>query len=293
MFEENVIFTNTNAPDVIELKNIGQTYDKEKTWILKDLNLLIEDKTTSGKFVVILGTSGCGKSTLLRYISGLSKPSTGEVLINGKPITDKNLTGMVFQKYSSMPWLNVLDNVAFGLELKRISKSQRHEKAMEMIKLVGLDGQEKKYATELSGGQQQRVAIARSLLAAPEILLMDEPFGALDISTRLKMQDLLCKIWSKIHTTVIFVTHDIPEAVYLGDEIFIMRSLPGKIVEKIDVPLPFNRDRSLKRTKEFLDIVYKVEDYMMEIQNYVDSQPQPIAPEKSRVIWFPWANRLT
>jgi len=291
MYEDNVIFTNTNAPDVIELKNISQSYDNGKTWILKDLNLLIEDKTVSGKFVVILGTSGCGKSTLLRYISGLSKPSTGEVLINGKPITDKNLTGMVFQKYSSMPWLNVLNNVAFGLEIKGMSRNQRNEKAMEMIKLVGLDGQEKKYATELSGGQQQRVAIARSLLAAPEILLMDEPFGALDISTRLKMQDLLCKIWTKIHTTVIFVTHDITEAVYLGDEIFIMRSKPGKIVEKIDVPLPFNRDRSLKRTQAFLDIVYKVEDYMMEIQSYVDSnesQPQPIS-EKNKIQWFPWS----
>jgi len=293
MFEDNVLFTNTNAPDVIELRNISQSYDGGKTWIIKDLNLLIEDQTTSGKFVVILGTSGCGKSTLLRYISGLSKPTSGEVFINGKPITDKNLTGMVFQKYSSMPWLNVLDNVAFGLELKGVSKYQRYEKAMEMIKLVGLDGQEKKFATELSGGQQQRVAIARSLLAAPEILLMDEPFGALDIGTRLKMQDLLSEIWSKIHTTVIFVTHDIPEAVYLGDEIFIMRSRPGKIVEKIPVNLPFNRDRSLKRTQNFLDTVYKVEDFMMSIQSHVDSeipqpQPQPQPSGKDRIIWFPW-----
>ena len=296
MFEDNVLFTNTNAPDVIELKGISQSYDKGKTWILQDLNLLIEDNTTSGKFVVILGTSGCGKSTLLRYVSGLSTPTTGEVLINGKPITDKNLTGMVFQKYSSMPWLNVIDNVAFGLEIKGMPKKQRHEKAMEMIKLVGLDGQEKKFACELSGGQQQRVAIARSLLAAPEILLMDEPFGALDIGTRLKMQDLLCQIWSKIHTTVIFVTHDIPEAVYLGDEIFIMRSKPGKIVEKIDISaLPTIRDRSIKRSPVFLDLVYKVEDYMMNIQNYVDSQesqPKPVEPSTKRtIVWFPWNDK--
>ncbi|MDO8640756.1 MAG: ABC transporter ATP-binding protein [Nitrosarchaeum sp.] len=274
MFEDNVLFTNTNAPDVIELKNICQTYDSGKAYVIKDLNLLIEDKTDTGKFIVILGASGCGKSTVLRYISGLQPPTSGEVLVNGKPIGKRTKVGMVFQQYSSFPWLSVLDNVALGLEYKGVSKKDRHEKAMEMIKLTGLEGQEKKFAKypTLSGGQLQRVAIARSLIAAPEILLMDEPFGALDIHTRLKMQDLLCSIWTKIHTTVVFVTHDISESVYLGDEIFIMRSNPGKIVEKIDINLPLVRTRELKRERLFLDLVYKVEDSLTTVQNHMDEE---------------------
>lgn len=274
MYSNNVLFTNTNAPDVIELKNINQTYDNGKTYVIKDLNMLIEDNTTNGKFIVILGTSGCGKSTVLRYISGLQKPTTGEILINGKLITKDVKVGMVFQQYSSFPWLSVLNNVALGLQFKGVDKKERYEKAMEMIKLVGLEGHEKKYAKypTLSGGQLQRVAIARSLVSAPEILLMDEPFGALDIGTRLKMQDLLCSIWSKIHTTVIFVTHDISEAVYLGDEIFFMRSNPGMIVEKITVDLPYNRNSSMKRDNKFRDIVFTVEDTLMGIQKHMETE---------------------
>jgi NitT/TauT family transport system ATP-binding protein len=266
MFEDNVIFTNTNAPDVIELKNISQSYDFGKTFVLKDLNLLIEDKSKNGMFNVILGVSGCGKSTLLRYISGLNKPTMGEVLINGKPITKRVPVGMVFQKYSSYPWLKVIDNVALGLTLKGVTKKDRLQKSMEILQLVGLSGQESKYVSELSGGQMQRVAIARSLLAAPEILLLDEPFSAVDIHTRLKLQDLLMEIWQKIHTTVIFVTHDISEAVYLANQIFIMRARPGKIVQKIDVNLPYDRNSSIKRTPDFTRLVYDIEDSLKSIE---------------------------
>jgi len=275
MYDSNISFFNdVNIPDVIELRGVSQSYDGGKSFIIKDLNLLIEDNTANGKFIVVLGVSGCGKSSLLRYITGIQKPTSGEVLINGKPRTDKTVVGMVFQQYSSFPWLSVLDNVALGLKFKGVSQKERHARAMEMIKLVGLEGQESKYAKypTLSGGQLQRVAIARSLISTPEILLLDEPFGALDCHTRLKMQELLCQIWSKLKTTVIFVTHDIPEAVYLGDEIFIMRSSPGMIAEKLVVDLPYERNASMKREKRFTDQVYNIEDKLEAIQSHVDEE---------------------
>jgi len=273
-YTKNVSFDNTALPDIIELKGIDQTYDKGKSFIIKDLNFLIEDKPQQGQFVVILGGSGCGKSTLLRYISGLQVPSSGEILIKGKKITRESRVGMVFQKYSSSPWYTVLDNVALGLRYKGVPKKERYDRAREMISLVGLEGHENKYAQypSLSGGQLQRVAIARSLVADPEILLMDEPFGALDTNTRLQMQDLLCKIWEKLQATIVFVTHDISEAVYLGDEIHILRSNPAKIVERIQVGLPPKRDRSLKRERSFMNKVYEIEDAMVRVQNFVDEE---------------------
>jgi len=275
MYNANVSFINdVNIPDIIELRNISQSYDGGKTHIIKGLNLLIEDNTQNGKFIVVLGTSGCGKSSVLRYISGIQKPTSGEILINGKPRDEKVKIGMVFQQYSSFPWLSVLDNVSLGLKFKGVGRKERTDRAREMINLVGLEGHESKYAKypTLSGGQLQRVAIARSLVSAPEILLMDEPFGALDIRTRLKMQELICQIWSKLKTTVIFVTHDIPEAVYLGDEIFIMRSNPGMISEKITVDLPYERASYMKREKKFTDQVYSIEDKINTIQNFVDEE---------------------
>jgi NitT/TauT family transport system ATP-binding protein len=273
-YDKGVNFENTTLPDIVELKNISMSYDGGKSYIIKDLNFLVEDKPNQGQFVVILGLSGCGKSTLLRFICGLQKPTSGEILVRGKPKDEDTRIGMVFQQYSSFPWLSVVDNVALGLKYKGISKKQRHEKAMEMIKVVGLEGHEKKYAKypTLSGGQLQRVAIARSLVADPEILLMDEPFGALDLNTRLQMQDLLCEIWTKLQSTIIFVTHDLPEAVYLGDDIYIMRACPGMIVEKIKVDLPLNRNRDIKRTTKFMDIVNNVENKMISIQHFMDDE---------------------
>jgi NitT/TauT family transport system ATP-binding protein len=271
-YDKGISFDNSALPDIIELKNINKTYDGGKNFVIKDLNFLVEDKPNQGQFVVILGLSGCGKSTLLRFISGLQKPTSGEILIKGKPKDENTRIGMVFQQYSSFPWLSVLDNVALGLKYKGVPKKQRHEKAMEMIKIVGLDGHEKKYAKypTLSGGQLQRVAIARSLVADPEILLMDEPFCSLDLNTRLQMQDLLCEIWTRLQSTIIFVTHDLPEAVYLGDDIYIMRACPGMIVEKIAVDLPLKRSRDIKHTAAFMDIVNTVESRMVSIQHFMD-----------------------
>ncbi len=261
----------TDRPDqanIIQLTGIGQSYDGQK-WIIKGLDFIIEDKPNQGQFVALLGMSGSGKSTLLRYIAGLQKPTEGTVIVNGKPIDDTTRISMVFQQYSSLPWLTVLENVALGLEFKGMSKADRDVKAMEMLKVVGLEGHEGKYAMypTLSGGQLQRVAIARSLLANPDILLMDEPFGALDIKTRMQMQDLLISIWNQFHSTIIFVTHDISEAVYLADEIYIMKSPPSLMAAKINVDLPLKRTKETKRDPKYTELVYQVEDEMMRVSD--------------------------
>ncbi len=264
--EQPIKFVNTDFNDIIELKGIAQVYD-DKPPIIKDFNLLIEDKPGKGQFIVLLGASGCGKSTILKYIAGLQKPTEGQVLINGRERQSDDRVGMVFQRYSSYEWLSVLDNVALGLEYKGVPKKERRERAMDMVKKVGLDGHEHKYAKHgaLSGGQLQRVAIARSLAYESKILLMDEPFGALDVETRLQMQDLLVNIWVDIHPTIVFVTHDIPEAVYLGDDIYVMGRNPGNIRMRFDSPLPFARDKSMKRSPDFRNRVDEIEDYMINV----------------------------
>ena len=260
-------FEDTSLDNIIDLKEVSHSYDGEETWILQNLHFLIEDKPEQGQFAVILGPSGCGKSTVLRYIAGLQKPTKGSVLLHGKEVGEDNRVSMVFQQYSSLPWMTVLENVGLALQYKGLLKAEREEKAMEMIELVGLSGHEDKFAQypTLSGGQLQRVAIARSLLANPEILLMDEPFGALDIGTRLQMQDLLLSLWLKFHPTIVFVTHDISEAVYLADDIYIMKKAPSRFVERIKVDLPFPRTRATKREARFEELVHIVEDKMVEV----------------------------
>jgi len=263
-----------NKPDVVELRDIKMSYGvgKQEKVIIQDFDFLIErnedvrDGVRYGQFKTILGPSGCGKSTILRMIAGLSIPTSGTVLIDEKPLTENPGIGMVFQKYSNFPWYTVLENVALGLKFQGIGKEEREEEAMKMIKLVGLDGHENKYAQypTLSGGQLQRVAIARSLVSSPNILLMDEPFGALDVKTRLQMQDLLVKIYETINPTIIFVTHDIQEAVYLSDDIYIMGTAPSQFVMHYDINLPFNRT-GIKRDPRFSRIVEEIEDFMMSI----------------------------
>ncbi len=260
---------NTNQSNVVELRNIKQSYDGGKNYVLNDFDLLIEDKPDQGQFVCILGLSGCGKSTILRYVAGLQQPTEGIVKVKGKPVGADNRVSMVFQQYSSFPWMTVLDNVSLALRFKGISEKERNERAMELIKLVGLEGHEKKYAQypSLSGGQLQRVAIARSLLANPEIILMDEPFGALDINTRIRMQNMLSTIYKDIQPTIIFVTHDIAEAVYLGDDIYIMKAPPSKIVHHVKIDLPLERTRAIKRDPRFVNLVHEVEDLMIGLYN--------------------------
>jgi NitT/TauT family transport system ATP-binding protein len=260
-------FQDTELDNIIEMRGIGQSYDGGESFIIKDLDFLVEDKPAQGQFIVILGMSGCGKSTLLRYVAGLQQPTEGKLLLKDKNIGKDNRVSMVFQQYSSLPWLSVLDNVGLALKYKGVSKAERDSKAMELITKVGLAGHEHKYAQypTLSGGQLQRVAIARSLLANSDILLMDEPFGALDVSTRLQMQDLLLDIWNEYHPTIVFVTHDIPEAVYLADDIYIMKSAPSRFVEHIHVDLPLKRDRSTKRDPRYIELVQQVEDTMIRV----------------------------
>ncbi len=277
------LFADINSPPTapteviptIELRGISQTYDKGKITIFNDLNLRIDDPTNKGRFVAILGPSGCGKSTLLRYIAGLQKPTAGQVLMHGLPRTENDRVGMVFQRYSSLPWLSVLENIQIGARYQGISDKESRDRAFEMLRLVGLEGQEEKYAIypNLSGGQLQRVAIARSLLANPKILLMDEPFGALDVKTRLKMQDsihsialaltLSARSRNEYASTIISVTHDISEAVYLADEIWVMGGSPSTLKRKVIVPF-LQKAPELKKTPEFQRMVNELEDYMME-----------------------------
>lgn len=261
---------NTELPDILELKNVRQAYkDPNGTEhvVIDGLNLLIEDLPGKGEFVVILGSSGCGKSHILRFLSGLQTPTSGEILISGRPRVSTDYVGMVFQAYSSLEHYTVLENVALGLKYRGVPKKDREAKAMEMIKKVGLDGHENKFAKAptLSGGQLQRVAIARSLAYDSKILLMDEPFGALDIETRGKMQDLLAEIWTSIEPTIIMVTHAIDEAVYLGDRIFVMGGSPSNIIKEFVSPLPLVRNRQMKREHSFIHMVQEIEDFMMSL----------------------------
>ena len=263
----------TATQGIIELKEIAQWYvdDKgRKTVVIEHFNLMVENVPKKGQFICLLGPSGCGKSTVLRYIAGLQRPSAGEVLLYGKPRRDEDHVGMVFQQYSSFPWLTVLDNVTLALEIKGVAKKERKEQAMAYIQACDLEKHADKYAQYpiLSGGQLQRVAIARSLVSNPNLLLMDEPFGALDVNTRLRMQEMLMTIWERLWhintaTTIVFVTHDIPEAVYLGTDIYIMQANPGKIVHHIAIDLPFDKTRQVKRDTRFVQYVYGIEDKMM------------------------------
>jgi NitT/TauT family transport system ATP-binding protein len=263
----------TATQGIIELKDVAQWYvddNGRKTVVIENFNLEVENVPKKGQFICLLGPSGCGKSTVLRYIAGLQKPSEGQVLLYGKPRREDDHVGMVFQQYSSFPWLTVLDNVTLALEIKGVAKKERKEQAMAYIQACDLEKHADKYAQYpiLSGGQLQRVAIARSLVSNPNLLLMDEPFGALDVNTRLRMQEMLMTIWERLWhintaTTIVFVTHDIPEAVYLGTDIYIMQANPGKIVHHIPIDLPFDKTRQVKRDPRFVQYVYGIEDKMM------------------------------
>ncbi|RDU97648.1 ABC transporter ATP-binding protein [Trinickia dinghuensis] len=209
----------------------------------------------AGQFVCVLGPSGCGKSTLLAAIAGHLAASHGQVQVDGVPVDRPHPErGLVFQQHTLFPWKRVVDNVAFGLKVQGIGATARRREARELLELVGLAGYESHYPAQLSGGMQQRVEIARVLINRPRVLLMDEPFAALDAQTRKKMQTLLLDVWSKIRTTVIFVTHDIEEALFLGERIVMLSRQPARIVADIDVP--FKRPRTDEGTlaPAFLDL---------------------------------------
>jgi NitT/TauT family transport system ATP-binding protein len=234
--------------------------DGTKVDALENVSFEIEDAYSRegrdiGEFRVLLGPSGCGKSTLLRLIAGLDQADTGEILVNEQPVHGPGRQrGMVFQKYTSFPWLTVADNIAYGLKINGVPEAKRKETVAQLVQDIGLSGFENAYPETLSGGMQQRVAIARTLALRPEVILMDEPFGALDAQTRSEMQQLLLKVWQETASTILFVTHDVEEAIYLADRIFIMSAHPGTIVEDVQVPFERPRELGLKERNEFHEL---------------------------------------
>jgi NitT/TauT family transport system ATP-binding protein len=254
----------------IIVKNVSRCFiaaDGRRVNALENVTLDVEDAYSRegrdvGEFRVLLGPSGCGKSTLLRLIAGLDRPDSGEVLVNDRAVHGPGKDrGMVFQKYTSFPWLTVADNIAYGLKINGVSAEKRKDSVAQLVQAVGLSGFEKAYPETLSGGMQQRVAIARTLALRPAVILMDEPFGALDAQTRSEMQQLLLRVWHETASTILFVTHDVEEAIFLADRIFIMSAHPGTIVEDVQVPFDRPRDLDLKQRNEFHDL-----------QNYVLSR---------------------
>ncbi len=236
----------------IVVKNVSKVFETKSGDVqaLKNINLRIQDK----EFVSILGTSGCGKSTLLRIIGGLETASEGEVICHDAIVDGPGVDrGMVFQQYSLFPWMSVQKNIEFGLKQKKVEKSKREKIAKEYIKLVGLKGFEDLFPKNLSGGMKQRVALARGLANDPEVLLLDEPFGALDMQTREVMQELLLGIWQESPKTILMVTHDVEEAILLSNRVIIMSSHPGEIKEILDIDLGNKRTFETRLTEKFLE----------------------------------------
>jgi ABC-type nitrate/sulfonate/bicarbonate transport system ATPase subunit len=232
-----------------------QTRRGETITALQNISFEIKDR----EFAVLVGTSGCGKSTILRLVAGLLPPSDGRVLLDGRAVSGPGAErGMVFQSYTLFPWLTVQQNVEFGPRLRGVSGPDRARAAAHYIAQVGLAGFEKVYPKELSGGMMQRVAIARALANDPEVLLMDEPFGALDAQTRSLMGELLLRVWGEAAKTVLFVTHDIEEALFLGDRVFVMTARPGRIREEIHVPLPRPRTVDMLTSEVFVGVKRRV-----------------------------------
>ncbi|MCU0644529.1 MAG: ABC transporter ATP-binding protein [bacterium] len=257
-------FQDTNLPDIIELQDISTSFDGGKTFIIKNFNLLIEDLPESGEFIVILGKSGCGKTTILKYIAGLTDPTSGRVLIRGRDRSHEVPISMVFQEPSALEHYTVLKNVMLPLLYRHVPEREAAERAMNMIRAVGLEGHELKFAKfgKLSGGQLQRVVIARSLIANPGIILMDEPNRGLDNDTALQIDLLVGNLWQQLQSTIILVTHDIDQAVFLGTKLYVMGGKPANIVKEFDVNLPFPRNRETRRSENFLELKNQVEDFM-------------------------------
>jgi NitT/TauT family transport system ATP-binding protein len=253
------------APDaaMIEVEDVSKTFETKRDrrhLAISDVSLAV----AAGEFVSILGPSGCGKSTLLYIVGGFVMPSTGSVVVNGRPVTGPGPDrGPVFQEFALFPWKNVLGNVMYGLERRGAPKAEAQKRARELLALVHLSGYEKFYPKELSGGMKQRVALARTLAYGPSILLMDEPFGALDAQSRTRLQNDLLDIWGRDRKTVLFVTHSVEEAVFLSDRVAVMTRSPGRIKEIIPIALPRPRDRAaLLLDRRYQDYVVRIERLM-------------------------------
>lgn len=246
-------------PVTLKVNNLNKKFMSSHGEVvaLKDINF----ETYKREFVCVIGPSGCGKSTLIRILAGLETPTSGEVLLDGKAVDGPSQErGMVFQSYTLFPWLTIKKNVMFGLEMAGHSKASSEEQAFQWIDLVGLSKFANAYPHQLSGGMKQRVAIARALANQPRILLMDEPFGALDAQTRAKMQSYLHEIWKNIDVTILFITHDLDEAIYLADRILVLKANPGEVHEMIEVPVPQPRSPDDLLSPEFLATKKRLEE---------------------------------
>lgn len=248
-----------SAGAVLSVEGLGRTYpaagDGPGVVALQGIDL----RVARGEFVAICGPSGCGKTTLLELLSGLQRPTAGRVVLRGDEVTGpRQDIGIVFQEDSTFPWRTVLENVEFSLQMQGVRRAQRRPRAIEMIALVGLAGFERAYPHQLSGGMRQRVAIARTLVCRPEVVVMDEPFGALDEQTRLILGGELLRIVAETDATVLFVTHSIQEAALLSDRIVVLSARPGRIKSQIDNPLPRPRDASVLTTGTFAEVTQQV-----------------------------------
>jgi NitT/TauT family transport system ATP-binding protein len=251
----------------LRITDLGVTYiDRRgrRTEAVHEVTLDIADKPDGGEIIVFLGPSGCGKSTILKAISGLLPPTRGEILVGGQPVTGVGRDrGMVFQAYTSFAWLTVRENVEYGLKLHGVGRRERREQSDKYLQQVGLLEFADRYPKDLSGGMKQRVAIARTLINRPKLVLMDEPFGALDPQTRWGMQSLMLDVSRTEDNTIVFVTHDVSEAVYVADTIYVLSPRPTRVLHRVDVPFFATRDIALKSSAEFravekklLDLIY-------------------------------------
>ncbi len=246
-----------NGVAKLELRNVSMVYSQrgKPFAAVRDVSLQVE----AGQFISIVGASGCGKTTLLRIVDGLITPTRGQVWVDGRAVNRPGPDrGFVFQQDALFPWRTLLDNVTFGLEIQGRSRKESHERAAGLLSLVGLDGFEHHFPHELSGGMRQRANLARALTIDPDVLLMDEPFASLDAQTREIMQSELLRIWRSNRKTVLFVTHQIDEAVYLADRVVVMTSRPGQLKAVLDIDIPRPRDLSVKRTPAFLELVDEI-----------------------------------
>jgi NitT/TauT family transport system ATP-binding protein len=244
----------------LEVNQLNKQFQTSRSRItaLKDINLYLN----KGEFVCVVGASGSGKSTLLRLVAGLDTPTTGKILVDGIKITGPGADrGMVFQSYTLYPWMTVLENIEFGLKLQGISSIQRRQQATYYSEIVGLSSFANALPKELSGGMKQRVAIARTLASKPKILLMDEPFGALDVQTKEIMQSFLLDIWRSTNTTILMITHDVEEAIFLSQRIYVLTSHPGTVKQEIGIELPKQSNLNIKREPLFM----KYKDQVMDL----------------------------
>ncbi len=262
-------------PPAVEFRGVSKTYNRSQAnefTAIHDVTFVVEDLVAKGEFVCVLGPSGCGKSTILRLIAGLGPQhpaTTGDVLVFGKSVGGAGPDrGMVFQDYTSFDHRTVLDNVTFGLECQGVPRQRRYELGRHWIERVGLsvDKDQSKYPHELSGGMRQRVAIARTLILKPRIILMDEPFGALDPMTRMNMQDLLLALWREVEATVFFITHSIEEAVFLGDRVYIMSNSPGTVLKEMQIQPSDRPAKEMQKEQRFQETVYYIRDVISQLE---------------------------